>query len=83
MRGDHIPATDGHERGSERSDEVSAEQAQHITCTGCGVVLARVGEQGGVYPLEGVRVTIEGRRVDLQCPRCAQWHRLRIDRLAA
>lgn len=56
-----------------------------VRCRECDEPLARVGKQGGLYPLDGVRVTIEGRRVDLQCPRpkCGEWHRLRLDRLAA
>lgn len=60
-----------------------AGESELVKCRECDAVLARVGRNGGVYPLDGVRVTIEGRRVDLQCPECEQWHRLRLGQYAA
>lgn len=47
-----------------------------VKCPDCKIDLARVGKQGGVYPLPEVRVAIESGRVRLQCPGCGRrvWH---------
>ncbi len=53
-----------------------------IRCRACGEPLATVGKQGGVYPLQAVRVYIERGKVIMRCPACNAKHRHPLARAA-